>query len=343
MEGAARRTVSAMLDGIEHYRSHPYSRDVTDPEPFWTEGTTAVRDYRALTGKRGLGIPVVLVPSLVNRAYIMDLKAQASFARTLAAAGHPVFSVDWDAPGPLERGFDLGDYIARLRRAITACSEATGTPVAVLGYCMGGVLALAAARGLEERIDALVLLATPWDFHAERPEQARALGDLAGILAPSLALRGEMPADLLQTLFLGLDPMLSIRKFEAFAAMDPDGPGAEAFVALEDWLNDGVPLAHRVAQECLSGWYGRNDPANGAWRIDGLPVLPGDWRKPTLCVVPQADRIVPPASARALAEALPKGQTLPLPVGHIGMMVARSAPKVVWQPILRFLSDDVTL
>ena len=34
-----------------------------------------------------------------------------------------------------------------------------------------------------------------------------------------------------------------VRKFLKFAKMDMKGAQAEAFVALEDWINDGVPLA----------------------------------------------------------------------------------------------------
>jgi len=63
-----------------------------------------------------------------------------------------------------------------------------------------------------------------------------------------------------------------VRKFLAFARMDPTHPKAAAFVALEDWLNDGVPLAAPVARECLAGWYGANTPATGQWRVAGKVV-----------------------------------------------------------------------
>src|SRR3546814_13388537 len=88
-----------------------------------------------------------------------------------------------------------------------------------------------------------------------------------------MALTGALHVDLLQGLFNAFDPFLVERKFAAFGTLDPDSAKARHFVALEDWLNDGVPLAASVARECLVGWYGRNTPARGAWRIGGAPEI----------------------------------------------------------------------
>src|SRR3546814_17470322 len=98
-------------------------------------------------GRRG-GIPVLVVPSLFNRGYILDLSAGRSFLRWLADQGFRPFLVDWDSPGEAERRFDLTDYVAgRLEAALNVVLDATGgRPVAVLGYCMGGLLALALAQ-----------------------------------------------------------------------------------------------------------------------------------------------------------------------------------------------------
>jgi polyhydroxyalkanoate synthase len=59
---------------------------------------------------------------------------------------------------------------------------------------------------------------------------------------------------------MALDPFLAERKFIRFAGLDTAGDAARSFVALEDWINDGVPLAHEVALECARSWYRGNDP-----------------------------------------------------------------------------------
>ncbi|MEQ8602990.1 MAG: alpha/beta fold hydrolase [Marivibrio sp.] len=335
------RRLAAMLDGIERYRSHPYRRTLADPPAVWREGGARLLDFRALRRGSAKGA-VLLTPSLVNRGYVLDLSERCSFARWLAQDGFDVFLMDWGAPGAEERSFALADVVARLGRAAAAAAEAAGRPVGLLGYCMGGLLALPLAAGWlgpHPPIDRLVLLAAPWDFHAERAAQARALGATAQLWAPAIAGLGVLPVDAIQALFAALDPDLAPRKFAAFARMAPESARAHAFVALEDWLNDGVPLPAAVAEECLIGWYGENRPARGGWRLGGFPVDPGAVGVPSLALAPAGDRIVPPASARALAAAVPGCRLIEPEAGHIGMIVGASAPDRVWRPIADFLAE----
>ncbi len=340
---AVARRGAAFLDAIERYRNHPYSRDLIPwdefaPRVLWREGTTRLLEFQP--GGRTSLAPVFLVPSLINRATILDLMPGRSLARWLAARGHPVILVDWDAPGEAERGFDLTAYIAeRLVAAFDVAAAHWGRRPVAIGYCMGGLLALALAQLRTERLCGLVLLATPWDFHAESELQARMLAATGRGLLPVIEATGELPTDAIQSLFAALDPVLAVRKFLAFGALDPRSPAAEAFVALEDWLNDGVPLAGPTARECLLEWYGENTPGRACWRIAGVPMRPSRLKLPSLCLVPSRDRIVPPASAAALGAALPDCRVETPPVGHIGMIVSRHAESRVWQPLAAWLAE----
>ena len=334
LERELRRRADLFLTGIEAYRRHPYRRHVEDMPLLWQEGTTRLFDY-APSG----GDPVLVVPSLINRSYILDLSTGNSLLRFLAGQGLRPFLVDWDAPGEVERRYGLSDYITlRLEKAAEAASQASGgKTISVLGYCMGGLLALALADRRPDLVNSLALLATPWKFHAERPEQARLLGALAGPFAASFAGLGEVPVDVLQSLFASLDPLLAVKKFSRFATMPQHSESARGFVALEDWLNDGVPLALPAAVECLGDWYGLDTPGRGEWRVAGRAVLPRNIAQPSLVMVPAQDRIVPPLSAAALVDELPNAERFTLPLGHIGMVVAHEAPKEVWPKLAGWL------
>jgi len=163
------------------------------------------------------------------------------------------------------------------------------------------------------------------------------VGAIGAALMPVVEAWGELPLDLLQAFFALVDPMQVPRKFITFAGLEPQSEKARLFVALEDWLNDGVALPAAVARDCLSGWYGRNDTARGRWMIAGQFVDPSRIRLPTLVLIPEKDRIVPPCSARVLAESIPKARVHNPHLGHIGMIVSAGAEKIVWEPLSEWL------
>ena len=263
------RQDAGLIAGIAAYRRHPYRRELVDPPSVWQEGGSRLLDYG------GAGPPVLFVPSLVNRAYVLDLAPGNSMLRWLAAHGVRPLLLDWGWPGDAERRFTTTDYVAgRLERAMVAARDLAGVPAVLAGYCMGGTLAVAVAMRRPDLVRAVALLATPWDFHAGSEGRAVEAARCLPLLEPLLAFNGTLPIDALQMLFAMLDPWGVAEKYRAFARLDPDSERARLFVALEDWLNDGVPLAAPVARECLGGWYGENTPARGHWRIAGLPIDP---------------------------------------------------------------------
>jgi polyhydroxyalkanoate synthase len=326
-----------LLDAILIYRKHPYKRE-TEPAPVaWRAGTTSLLDY----GTRNLdGPPVLVIPSLINRFYILDLKSDRSLLRDLEARGYRPFVIDWGRPGAEEARYHLTDYVAgRLEACLDAVRAITGKPPLVLGYCMGGLLALALAARRQRDMRALGLLATPWDFSAGSPPVAAFLP----LIRPLLMLASDqgkvIGTDLLQALFHMLDPMLVIKKFLRFGELEADGAAAEDFVALEDWLNDGVPLSGPVAAEALLGWYGENQPGRLLWKVAGRTIDPGQISLPSKVIIPSRDRIVPPPSAEPLGGLLPHAETLHVPLGHVGMMASTNAKKAVWEPLGAWMEE----
>ncbi|NNG03732.1 MAG: alpha/beta fold hydrolase [Inquilinus sp.] len=343
VDRAVRERADAFLTGLERYRHHPYRRDIEDPPALWREGDTRLLDYGATAPGApgaGSGRPVLFVPSLVNRGYVLDLSSRTSLLRWLAGHGFRPLLVDWGWPGAVERRYDMTDYVAgRQERALDAAVAAAGGPMPVVGYCMGGLFVAALARRRPREVSAAVFMATPWDFHAaDLPTVERLVASMTPVL-PLVREWGELPVDGIQSLFAGLDPMLAVNKFSRFARLDPDSDKARGFVALEDWLNDGVPLVGQVAEECIAGWYGANTPARKQWYIAGEPVDPAAIGQPTLHLIPQTDRIVPPASAEALAAAIPNARRIVPPLGHIGMVVGGRAPQLLWQVLADWLED----
>lgn len=325
------RRLNAFAAGTAAFnRAKPPHR--TDPPVLWQEGNTRLLDYGG--GAR----PLLVVPSLVNRAYVLDLTGRRSLMRWLARRGFRPILVDWGSPSAEECAFTLTDYIAgRLDRALDAVLAATGRPVGLIGYCMGGTMALPLAQRRPEAVAAFAALATPWDFHAVDAAKRRVLAAMGPGLKAAIERVGNLPVDSLQAMFASLDPYQTPRKFQAFGEWDRRSAKARMFVALESWLNDGVPLAGPVAIEALLGWYGDNTPARGLWEVAGRPARPEEVRCPSLVVVPGRDHIVPPGSALPLATALPRADCRVLDAGHIGMVVGGTAPDILYKPLAAWL------
>jgi len=346
-EAALHREIARRMDrlagGVIAYRQNPVQRTLEDPPAVWSEGTTRLLDYgaTAAAARRRGARAVLVVPSLINRWEVLDLTAEKSLLRAMAAAGLRPYLVDWGAPGAQERGFDTTAYVARLARALAFVGKRARRAPAVMGYCMGGTLAVALTQLHPRRVAGLALLAAPWDFQADKAGHAFLLS-MGPMLAEMADRLGELPVDVLQTLFWSLDPWLAVKKFERFLRLDPQSEGAREFVLLEDWINGGAPLAGPVARECLAGWYGENLPAQGKWVVGGRRIVPRKITKPALVMIPSGDRIVPPLSAAALAEpgrGLRNVTRLDLPLGHIGMVVSGRARELCWSPLIEWLKE----
>jgi len=331
--------METFVRGVRAYQDHPFRRKMPVPPAVWQRGVATLLDYGGPAG----GPPALFVPSLINRAYIFDLAPDRSVLRSAAAAGLRAFLLDWGEPGDAERVFTVEDYIAGvLIPALEEVKARTGQTPRLVGYCMGGTLAVAPAVLRPDLVSALALLAAPWDFHAGTEASRVLLGLSRPAVEVMLAAEGCAPVDLLQAFFASLDPTLVGRKFRNFSALDPASELARRFVELEDWLNDGVPLAGPVAAELLFSWYGANDPVQGRWRIGDTVIDPAGITCPTYAVIPSQDRIVPPESARALADAIPNAKAHVVDLGHIGMVSGGSAPRRVYEPLIAWLKDPTT-
>ena len=145
-ERALRREITRRLhrlaDGVLAYRQHAVHRTLEDPPAVWSEGNTRLLDYGAThrIARVRRTRAVLVVPSLINRWEVLDLTAEKSLLRAMAAAGLRPYLVDWGTPNDEERRFDTTAYVARLERALAFVAKRARRAPAVMGYCMGGTL-----------------------------------------------------------------------------------------------------------------------------------------------------------------------------------------------------------
>jgi polyhydroxyalkanoate synthase subunit PhaC len=321
------QTVMARFhSGLAAYQAHPYHRDLPEMPVIARQGNVVLRDYGPPEGK-----PLLVIPSLINPAWVLDLAPETSLLRWLNCQGMRPLLVDWGAPGPAERNFSLDDYATK---ALLPLLMDLNAPAALLGYCLGGTLALALANLAPERVTRLALLAAPWDMQGYDMDQRARVAELWADWEARSAPLGACPMEMLQLLFLSLDPGLSLAKFTRLAGLDPACLAARDFVALEDWANTGPPLALPAGKQLFGAWYASGGPAQG-WRIGDAAIAP--TQHPALIVISATDRIVPDATARALALQWPAAHSLTVQAGHVGMVVGSRRQTLLWEPLRDFL------
>src|ERR1035438_3185967 len=83
----------------------------TPKELVWTLNKAKLYRYIPVVPKeKRHAIPLLLVFALMNRPYILDLRAGHSFVEFLVSRGYDVFLLDWGVPGPEDKNLKFDDY-----------------------------------------------------------------------------------------------------------------------------------------------------------------------------------------------------------------------------------------
>jgi polyhydroxyalkanoate synthase len=310
------------LAGLRAYQEAPRDPPV-EPMPAIAEimGAT-LRDYG------GEGQPVLFVPSLINPPTVLDL-GERSLLRWLAARGHRVLLLDWGDEVRARASLSIAGHVTEVLLPLIARIE---PHPALVGYCLGGTMALAAAASTP--VPSLTTIAAPWHFSGYGAEARDQLAALWSNAQPAVSALGVLPMEMLQSAFWMLDPQRTVAKFEVFASIEPGSPKARSFVQLEDWANDGPPIGGAAACELFEDFLDRDVPGCSGWRVGDRIVDPLALPCPALHILSTVDRIVPAASAPT------GGQRLELALGHVGMVVGGRAREALWEPLDGWLSQQ---
>lgn len=311
--------LGAALAGLRRYQEAERRPTLEPPAAIATAFGASLRDYG------GAGRPVLFVPSLINPPNILDLSAERSLLRWLAAEGRvrPLL-LDWGWDLEARSGLGIAGHVETI---LVPLAGEIGPAPPLVGYCLGGTMALAGGQMLGSPV---ATIAAPWRFSGFPDESRALLARLWQSAKPTVDRLGLLPMEILQSAFWSLDPARTVAKFEAFGRLDPEGPEAAAFITLEDWANDGPPVPGAAARELFEDMFGADATGGGTWRVDGSPIGSGDARG--LHLVSTSDRIVPAPTAPG------GGRRIEVAQGHVGMVIGRGARAAVWEPLADWLA-----
>ncbi len=299
------------------------------------DGTARLYRFRA---RAEAGAPtVLLVPSLINRWYILDLRRGQSMVEALSNSGLDVFCLDWGEPRDEDRYLDWDTVLARLGRTVRRVLSISKKPqIGLLGYCIGGTLTAIHTALEPQGISGLVNLAGPIDFsHA---------GFLGHMTNPrwfdphAIASAGNMSAEQMQAGFIALRPTSQIAKMVAMIDKAQDPPKLEAMKALDTWASDNIAFPAAAYERYIEDLYQNNQLVNGQHRIRGRAVDLGAIRCPVLTVTTSRDAICPPPAALALNDAAGTKDVshVQIPGGHVGAVIGEKAKTLLYPALESF-------
>jgi polyhydroxyalkanoate synthase len=304
------------LAGLKAYERMP-RREPAPPKPEVARvGAATLRDHG------GSGPPALLVPSLINPPRILDLDERVSLAGAMTGMGRRVLLIDW-GPADDRKTLSVAGHVEQM---LLPLLRSMNEPVALIGYCLGGTMAIAAANLVA--VERVATIAAPWNF-ALYPEASRAaLKDMWSHSESAAEALGALPMEVLQAAFWSLDPARTVKKFAEFGRLDPGSAEARRFVELEEWANEGEPLPYPAAKELIEDLFGADLSGSGWWEVGGKPVA-DELAVPALHFTADHDRIAPAATA-------PAGRRIGIAAGHVGMIVG-SSRKQLHQQLGEFL------
>lgn len=336
------RRSRAKLERLHDVLTSPghYGAGATPAEVIYTENKLRLLRLVDAEGQPRSGPPVLFIPAPVSRYFVLDLMQGRSFAGHVAAAGFDVYIADFGVPTREDRFCDLAYYVDGLiRRSVRKICRTSGVPeVSVVGYCLGGMLALLYSALNPDTVARLALLTTTVDGDVE--------GGIAWI-AHRMGLAGEsyeqprlVPAIEVKSWFEMLSPgsnsMLG-RVSDLWDRLDDPPERLRDVRTMASWVDDVVPAPGRLLAEMYSQFGpGRNGLMKGEAAVGSRKVDIGNVTMPVLSVSAARDTISPPEGVDAISSIVPQAEIVRLRGGHVGIVAGRAAAGL-WPRVVDFL------
>ena len=322
-----------VLKGIEilsRVREENLVVGVSAKEEIYREDKIVLYHYRPLVEK-SFQVPILFVYALVNRPFMVDLQEDRSLVRRLLQLGIDVYIIDWGYPSRGDRWLTLADYIDNyINNCVDVVRERHGLDkINLLGICQGGTFSLCYAALYPEKVEKLITMVTPVDFHVQDGLLNRWAGCTPGTDGIDIDLMvnalGNIPGSFLNAGYLMLKPyLLGVRKYLDIIDIMDNETELLNFLRMEKWIFDSPDQAGEAFRQFMKDFYQGNKLIKGEVQIGDKRVDLKNIRMPVLNIYAEQDHLVPPASSLALEKSLQSQDytVLSFPVGHIGMYVS---------------------
>jgi polyhydroxyalkanoate synthase subunit PhaC len=281
----------------------------------------------------------LLVPSLINRSYIWDLRHGDSFVEHLLDAGYDVLCLDWGEPDARDAHNTMSTYVDDyMMAAVSVATRRCATVPIVVGHCFGGLIAVLWAASTEQQPPALITLAAPtnWDEVGPLSWLTR-----QGRIEPEDVLdeTGNVPPAAMLAAFRMIRPLGDLVTYVTLLDRLHDREATQAIWALMVWARGHIPFPGTTFVEMIRKLSRENSLTTGKVAFGGRIRELSSITAPFLNIYGSKDHVAPPDSVKPLTGLL--GSTNPaereLNAGHIGLLVGSTMRHKTMPTILDWL------
>jgi len=239
--------------------------------------------------------PLLYVPPLVNRFYMIDLVPRQSMVKWLTEQGRTVFVVSWVNPTEEHKDQGVEDYVVNgVLEALRVARERTGARPDFFSFCLGGTLvaialAYLAAQGRGEEVNSATLIGSMIDFADMRDWSAFVHEAHLDALDEHLAKQGYIDSVELQRLFSAMRANdLIWSSVVNHYLLDKQAPASDLLF----WFEDGA----RIPAAFLSSYnrellHGNRLAEPGAFVVGGVPIDLSAIQTPILSIALKDDHV----------------------------------------------------
>jgi len=285
--------------------------------------------------------PILITYALVNKPYVMDLLPGRSVVEVLVKAGFQVFMLDWGEPTMSDSKKGLDVYInTYIDKMVDKVCELTGSEqVNLLGYCMGGTMAMMYTALHPDKVKNLATMASP--FSNEINEGLLFEWTREFPIEELVERYGNVPGWYLNMSFGLLKPLDKMDKALNFYNGILDDGFTELFLAMERWSADSIDVPGQAYLQFVKAVFQENTLVSNTFHIAGKHVDMKNIRCPYLNMVALKDTLVPPDSSLKIGEYTGSEdyKLLTCDTGHIGLSVSGKALKKTWGEAVQWLGE----
>lgn len=316
------------------------SLGVTPRETIHSRDTLKLHHYRPIADSV-YRVPVLIVTSLVNQPYILDLVPGQSMVEFLLRRGYDVYMIEWGRPRQEHKGLTLEDHVLdRLPECVAQALAHSGErELSIIGYCVGGLLSvLYAALHPKAPLKNLVCMAAPVDA-----DGLVALQSWMGERFDEeslLAHYGNVPADWVQNALRALRPLGKLAGAMSLLNNVDKPEILRSHLRMGKWETDNIPFPGATFRQMVRDFLRGNRLVRGNWVIGGRRVDARSVRMPILHLLAQDDHISPYASSHPLMNIVGSRdkQEIICKGGHVGLVAGRGAETRMWPALDAWLA-----